>query len=79
MFAFQSLHPRQFVVTNDPLTLLSQFLSLLIQGVDGLTFGLKLLIPLRGQPITDQMRFEIGLFLKDDWRDGVKFAQPSRV
>jgi hypothetical protein len=34
MLPFQSLNPGQFIVTNDPLPLLGQFLGLMIETID---------------------------------------------
>ena len=75
MLALQSLDPGHLIVTDEPLTLLSQFLSPVIQVIDGGTFLMKLLIPLGGQPVTDPVGFQIGLFLKDVRRGAAKSAQ----
>lgn len=72
MFAFQGLHPGHFIIADDPFALLGQCGSALIQVVDLLDFLLLPVILTRRQPITDQMRFEIALFLKDVRRDAAR-------
>lgn len=72
MFAFQSLDPGQFIIANDPVALASQFSRLMIQIIDISILGFKLSIMVAGQPVADQMGFEIGLFLKDVRRVGPK-------
>lgn len=79
MFAFQSLNPGHFVIADNPFALLGQLGGLLIAVIDILVFALKLVIVLGCEPITDQMRFEIGLFLKDVRRDGPRFVRQCRV
>jgi hypothetical protein len=79
MLPFQGLNPGQLIVTDDPLTLLRQFLGPVIETVDVTVFLVKLLISCGGQPIADQMGFEIGLFLKDVRRGGPKSAQQYPV
>ena len=79
MFSFQGLNPGHFVIADDPFSLLSQFGGLLIQVIDVTVFGLKFIIVFGCQPVTDQMRFEIGLFLKDVRRDGRRFVRLYRV
>ena len=79
MLAFQSLNPGQLIVTDDPFTLLGEFLGPVIQVIDVATSLLKLLILFSPQPITDQMGFQIALFLKDVRRDGRKSVQLSLV
>jgi len=34
MLPFQSLNPGQFIITNNPLSLLGQFLGLMIETID---------------------------------------------
>jgi hypothetical protein len=75
MFAFQSLHPAQFIIADNPLALSSQFNRPLIQVINIGILGLKRIIVLIGQPVTDPMRFEISLFLKDVRRGGLKSAR----
>ena len=72
MFSFQSLDPGQFIIADHPLALSGQFGRLMIQVIDVRVFGLKLIVVLAGQPVADQMRFEIRFFLKDVRRDGPK-------
>ena len=79
MFSFQSLHPGHFVIADNPLALLSQLGGLLIDGIDIFVLALKLVIVLAGEPVTDLMRFEIGLFLKDVRRDGPRFVRQYPV
>ena len=79
MLPFQGLDPGQLIVTDDPLTLFSQFLRSVIETIDVAVFFVKLLIPFGGQPIADQVGFEIGLFLKDVRRGGPKSAQQYPV
>ena len=79
MLPFQGLDPGQFIVTDDPLTLFGQFLGLVIETIEVAVQLSKLLISGGGQPIADQMGFEIGLFLKDVRRGGPKSGQQSPV
>jgi len=79
MLPFQSLDPGQLIVTDDPLTLFGQFLGLVIKTIDVAVQLGKLLISVGGQPIADQVRFKIGLFLKDVRRGGPKSVQLSPV
>ncbi len=74
MLPFQSLDPAQLIVTDDPLPLLSQCLRLVIETIDVAVFFVKLLISFGGQPIADQVGFDVGLFLKDVRRGGPKSA-----
>lgn len=79
MLAFQRLNPGHFIVTDDPFTLLGEFLCPMIQAIDVGTFLLKLFIFVSRQPIADQMRFQIALFLKAVRRDGPKSVPLSLV
>jgi hypothetical protein len=72
MFAFQGLDTGQFIIADDPFALASQFSRLMIQLIHIGILGLKLIIIFAGQPVADQMGFEIGLFLKDVRRVGPK-------
>lgn len=64
VLAFQGLHPGQLIDAHHPLTLLGQFWRLLIELVDFTHLFIETFIRARGQPVTDQMRLEISLFLK---------------
>jgi hypothetical protein len=64
MLPFQSLHTAEFVCAKHPLILFGQFRSLAIQGIDILYFLIKLLVGNLIQPVANQVRFEIALFLK---------------
>lgn len=75
MFPLQGLHAGQFIITDDPLALVSQLLSLLIQAIDITDFLIALLIEDTGQPIPDQMGLKIPLFLKDVRRDGGRWSR----
>ena len=75
MFAFQGLNAGQLIVTDDPLPPLDQFLGLVIETIDVAVFCGKLLISVGGQPIADQVGFEIALFLKASPRGEVKLSQ----
>lgn len=75
MFPLQGLHAGQFIVTDDPLALVSQLLSPLIQAIDITDFLIPLLIEGRGQPIPDLMGLKIPLFLKDDRRGAAKWSR----
>ena len=79
MLPFQGLNPGQLIVTDDPLTLLSQFLRLVIETIDVAVLFVRLLIPVGSQPIADQMGLDIVLFLKDVRRGGPKSAGQSHV
>ena len=72
MLAFQSLHATHFIGAEHPFILLNQFWRLAIQGVDVLYLLVKLLIANLCQPVPNQMRFEIGLFLKASPRAAVR-------
>jgi hypothetical protein len=73
MFAFESLHPGHFIIADDPFILLSQCGGTLIQVIDVLDFLITPFILAGCQPIADQMRFEIALFLKDVRRDAARY------
>ena len=79
MFSFQRLDAGQFVIADDPLALSSQFSRLMIQVINIRVLDLKFIIVFAGQPVADQMRFEISLFLKDGQRDGPKSGLQCRV
>ena len=51
----------------------------MIQVINVGVLGLKLIIVLGCEPVADQMGFEIGLFLKDVRRDGLRFVPQYRV
>ena len=70
MFAFEGLHPGQFVITDYPFPLLGQGWGALIQVIDIADFLIRPLIGPGRQPIADQMGFKIPLFLKDGRRGG---------
>jgi hypothetical protein len=72
VLAFQSLYAGHFVRAEHSFILLNQFWSLAIQGVDILYFLVKLLIENLCQPVPNQMRLEIGLFLKASPRAAVR-------
>jgi hypothetical protein len=72
ILAFQSLHATHFVRAEHPFILLSQFWRLAIQGVDIPYFLIKLLIGNLCQPVSNQVRFKIGLFLKASPRAAVR-------
>ena len=74
MLALEGLDPRQFIIADQPFTPVSQLLSLVIQPIDVVIFRIELLIPLGGQPVSDLVRFQIGLFLRDARRGGPKSA-----
>jgi hypothetical protein len=74
VLAFQSLHTTHFICAEHPFILLSQFWGLAIQGVDVLYFLVKLLIRNLCQPVPDQMRFEIAIFLKASPRVGARLS-----
>ena len=79
MFAFQGLDASQFIIADDPLALSSQFSRPLIQVIHLAVLGLKLSIGFSCQPVADQMRFEISLFLKDVQRGGRIFVRQCPV
>ena len=79
MFPFQSLDPGHLIVTDNPLPLPGQFLRPVIKTVDVGVSLLKLLPRLTGQPITVQVRLDIGVFLKDVRRDGLKSSPLCRA
>ena len=79
MFAFQGLHPAQFVGAHDPFTLLGQFRCLAIQGVDVFYLLIEVFIKDLVQPIAHLVRFEIGIFLKASPRVGARFGPGCRV
>ena len=80
MFAFQRLHPGQFISADHLFTLRRQVWRLFIQLVDVTCFFNKLgFILAAGQPVTDLVGFEIRFFLKDDPRVGVKWCQRCLV
>ena len=79
MFSFQGLDTAQFIIADDPLTLLSQLDGLMVQLINVAVFGLKLIILFVGQPVTDLMWFEIGFFLKDVRHDAAISAQQCPV
>jgi hypothetical protein len=62
--ALQSLNATQFIGAHGPLTLASQFRRLAIQAIDVFDLFIELLIGSWRQPIADQVRLEITLFLK---------------
>jgi hypothetical protein len=64
VFALQGLNTAQFIGAHRPLTLLGQFKGLTIQAIDVFNLLIEALIGSGSQPIADQMRFEIALFLK---------------
>ncbi len=72
MGAFEGLHPGQFIVTDPPFALFDQFRGALIQVIEVLDFLLTPFSFARGQPIADQLGFEIALFLKGVRPDGAK-------
>jgi hypothetical protein len=55
--------------------LFDQFRGTLVQVVDVRDFLIPPVIIAWGQPIPDQMGFEIALFLKDVRRDAAKYLQ----
>jgi len=73
VFALQGLYAAQLIDADHLLTLFRQFWRLPIQCVDVLYFLIKLLIEYRRQPVSDQMRFEIALFLKASPRVGARW------
>ena len=79
MFTLKGLNASQFIIGNHSLPLFGQFWGLLIQLIDVADLLLKLLILSFAQPVADQVRFEIRLFLKDVRRDGPKSALQSLV
>ena len=79
MFSFQGLDASQFIIADQPLPLSGQFARPLIQVIDIGVLDLKLIIAFGCQPVTDPMRFEISLFLKDVQRDGLKSVRRCRV
>ena len=79
MFALQRLNTAQFIGTDHPFTLLGQFGRLTVQAIDVCHLFIKMFIGCRRQPVADQMRFEIALFLKASPRDEVRCDPQSRA
>src|SRR5262245_33631420 len=78
MFPFQGLDASQLIVTDNPLPMLSQLGSPLIELIEFGGVHLIVLIPIGGQPVTAQVRFEIGLFLRrrPAWRAEICSTRP---
>jgi hypothetical protein len=72
VFAFQCLNTAQFVGAHHAFSLPGQFRRLTIQPIDVGNLFIEVFIGRRSQPIADQMRFEIALFLKAAPRDAVR-------
>ena len=79
VFALQSLNTAQFIGAHRPLTLLGQFWGLTIQAIDVCNLLIEAFIGSRSQPVADQMRFEIALFLKASPRGEVRCDLQSRA
>lgn len=62
--ALQSLNATHLVGAHCSLTLAGQFRRLAIQAIDVFDLVIELLIGSRRQPVADQVRLEITLFLK---------------
>jgi len=72
MLAFQGLYTGQLIGRNRAFALGGQRRGLRIQPVDVRNLRIELLIGLGRQPVADQVRFEIPLFLKAGPHAGVK-------
>ena len=80
MFAFQGLHPGQFIRTHGALSLFSQGRCVMIQGTDGRDGAFALRINRRRQPIADQMRLEIPFFKRRAaWRGEICSMMPRAI
>lgn len=75
VFAFQGLHAGHFIQAFDALALFCQGWRAVIQCIDVMDFVLKLGIMLGGEPVTVQVRFDLGLFLKVAPRGGVRWTR----
>ena len=62
MLALQGLDASHFVGTHGLFSLLCQLRGLLIEGADGFHRFFLVRIFWRGQPIADEMRFEVPFF-----------------
>jgi hypothetical protein len=74
VFAFQGLYAGHFIQAFDTLALFCQGWRLVIQRIDVMDFVLKLAVMLGGEPVTVQVRFDLGIFLKDVPRGGVRWT-----
>jgi hypothetical protein len=74
VFAFQGLHAGHFIQAFDALALFCQGWCLVIQRIDVMNFILKLVVMFGGEPVTVQMRFDLGIFLKVAPRGGVRWT-----
>jgi hypothetical protein len=79
MFALQRLNTAQFIITDHPLTLVSQLEGLAIVIIDVADLLIRLLIAAGRQPVTAQMGLNIPLFLKDVRRDAARCGPQSFV
>lgn len=75
VFAFQGLHAGHLIQAFDAFALFCQGWRLTIQRIDIIDFVLKLVVMLGGEPVTVQMRFDLGIFLKDVPRGGVRWTR----
>lgn len=66
VFAFQGLHPGQFVSTHHDFALFREFWGLLIQRVEVCGLLIEPLICCLRQPVTDQVRLETPFFSSRD-------------
>ena len=75
MFAFQGLHPGQFIIADHFFTLCGQLGGLFIQTVDSAAFFIEDRFTIAaGQPVTDLVRFKSRFFLRDGPRGGAKWS-----
>jgi len=73
VLAFQGLHAAQFIGAHYPFAFLDQLWCLVVHPIDVFNLLVELLVINIRQPITDQVRLEITLFLKASLRVWERF------